>query len=145
LELLAGLLAKHSFLFFRVIFSLLDPDLYADPDPDLTAQINADPDWDTDPDLKPCFRTLERLDGLLAEHSSLLQVGLIMRHFGALELLSSLLGEHSRLLQVGLIMHHIRALERLSGLLAEHSSQGYFFPPGSGFVCGSGSGSNSSN
>jgi hypothetical protein len=35
------------FLFLWVIFALLDPDLvrnlYADPDPDPTAQINADP------------------------------------------------------------------------------------------------------
>jgi hypothetical protein len=39
------------FLFFWVIFALLDPD------PDPAAQINADPNPDTDPDPKPCLST----------------------------------------------------------------------------------------
>ncbi len=52
------------------------------------------------------FGALERLAGLLAEHSSLLQVGLSPCHFGALERLAGLLAEHSSLLQVGLIRPH---------------------------------------
>jgi hypothetical protein len=51
---------QYFFLFLWVIFALLDPD--PDPqfvcgsDPDLAAQINADPDPDTDRDLQPWFR-----------------------------------------------------------------------------------------